>query len=243
MTSLFRDLHGAPRGPRGSVACIGAFDGLHLGHRALVRQAVARARELDADATVVSFDPLPREFFAKGDRPPRLMLPRAKIEGLRALGADVVGLLRFDAALAAMAAEAFVRELLIERLGVCEVWVGPGFRFGQGRRGDLALLQDIGVGAGFSAHEIAPVLLAGASALPVWVPKRTRPSGVVAATICPPPSPPSGPRSMTQSASAITSRSCSMTTTLWPPLTRRCNTRMSLSTSAMCRPTVGSSST
>ena len=161
MTSLFRDLHGAPRGPRGSVACIGAFDGLHLGHRALVRQAVARARELDADATVVSFDPLPREFFAKGDRPPRLMLPRAKIEGLRALGADVVGLLRFDAALAAMAAEAFVRELLVERLGVCEVWVGPGFRFGQGRRGDLALLQDIGVGAGFSAHEIAPVLLAG----------------------------------------------------------------------------------
>ena len=118
MTSLFRDLHGAPRGPRGSVACIGAFDGLHLGHRALVRQAVARARELDADAAVVSFDPLPREFFAKGDAPPRLMLPRAKIEGLRALNADVVGLLRFDAALAAMPADGFVRELLVARLGV-----------------------------------------------------------------------------------------------------------------------------
>jgi hypothetical protein len=73
--------------------------------------------------------------------------------------------------------------------------------------------------------------------------QRTTPSGVPAATMRPPALPPSGPRSMTQSASAITSRSCSITTTLWPPSTRRCSTRMSFSTSAMCRPTVGSSST
>ena len=161
MTSLFRDLHGAPRGPRGSVACIGAFDGLHLGHRALVRRALARARELDADATVVSFDPLPREFFARGDKPPRLMLPRAKFEGLRDLGVDAVGLLRFDAKLAAMPAQDFVRELLVERLRVREVWVGPGFRFGHARGGDLALLQRIGADAGFAAHAVEPVLFGG----------------------------------------------------------------------------------
>ena len=161
MTSLFRDLHGAPRGPRGSVACIGAFDGLHLGHRELVRRALARARELDADATVVSFDPLPREFFARGDKPPRLMLPRAKFEGLRDLGVDAVGLLRFDAKLAAMPAQDFVRELLVERLRVREVWVGPGFRFGHARGGDLALLQRIGADAGFAAHAIEPVLFGG----------------------------------------------------------------------------------
>ena len=161
MTSLFRDLHGAPRGPRGSVACIGAFDGLHLGHRALVRRALARARELDADATVVSFDPLPREFFARGDKPPRLMLPRAKFEGLRDLGVDAVGLLRFDATLAAMPAQDFVRELLVERLGVREVWVGPGFRFGHARGGDLALLQRIRADAGFAAHAVEPVLFGG----------------------------------------------------------------------------------
>ena len=161
MTSLFRDLHGAPRGPRGSVACIGAFDGLHLGHRELVRRALARARELDADATVVSFDPLPREFFARGDKPPRLMLPRAKFEGLRDLGVDAVGLLRFDATLAAMPAQDFVRELLVERLRVREVWVGPGFRFGHARGGDLALLQRIGADAGFAAHAIEPVLFGG----------------------------------------------------------------------------------
>ncbi|GAA5006869.1 bifunctional riboflavin kinase/FAD synthetase [Pseudoluteimonas lycopersici] len=161
MNPVFRDLHGAPGGPRGSVACIGAFDGLHLGHRALVRQAVARARELDADAVAVSFEPLPREFFAKDRKPPRLMLPRAKIEGLRDLGADVVGLLRFDAKLAAMPAEDFVRELLVERLGVREAWVGPGFRFGHGRAGDLALLQRMGADNGFAANEIAPVSLDG----------------------------------------------------------------------------------
>ena len=121
MTFLFRDLHGAPPGPRGSLACIGAFDGLHLGHRALVRQAVARARALEVGAVAVGFEPLPREFFARDAKPPRLMLPRAKIEGLRELGADAVGLLRFDAKLAAMPAEAFVRELLVERLGVREL--------------------------------------------------------------------------------------------------------------------------
>ena len=161
MNFLFRDLHGARIGPRGSVACIGAFDGLHLGHRALVRQAVARARELDAGAVAVGFEPLPREFFAKDGKPPRLMPTRAKIEGLRDLGVDAVGLLRFDAKLAAMPAEAFVRELLVERLGVREVWVGPGFRFGHGRAGDLASMQRMGIDEGFAANEIAPVLLDG----------------------------------------------------------------------------------
>jgi riboflavin kinase/FMN adenylyltransferase len=161
MNPVFRDLHGAPSGPRGSVACIGAFDGLHLGHRALVRQAVARARELDAVAIAVSFEPLPREFFAKDQKPPRLALPRAKGEGLRDLGMGAVGLLRFDAKLAAMPAEDFVRELLVERLSVREVWVGPGFRFGHGRAGDLALLQRLGAGNGFAANEIAPVSLDG----------------------------------------------------------------------------------
>jgi riboflavin kinase/FMN adenylyltransferase len=161
MTLLFRDLHGARIEPRGSVACIGAFDGLHLGHRALVRQGVARARELDTAAVAVSFEPLPREFFAKDQKPPRLMLPRAKIEGLRDLGVDAVGLLRFDAKLAAMPAEDFVRRVLVERLGIREAWVGPGFRFGHGRAGDLVLLQRMGAENNFAANEIAPVSLDG----------------------------------------------------------------------------------
>ena len=89
-----------------------------------------------------------------------------------------------------------------------------------------------------------PFAPAPASACPVWLARTcTSASGGAAATIVPPPTPPSGPRSMIQSASAITSRSCSITTTLCPASTSRCSTRISFATSAMCRPTVGSSST
>ncbi len=147
--------------PQGSVVCIGAFDGLHLGHRALVDRAVARARILGVPAVALSFEPLPREFFAGDVKPPRLLLPRAKLEGLYALGCDSVGLLRFDAKLAAMPAEAFVRDLLVERLSAREVWVGPDFRFGKARGGDIALLRTMGAELGFAASDIAPVLLDG----------------------------------------------------------------------------------
>ncbi len=161
MTFLFRDAAGGALCPQGSVVCIGAFDGLHPGHRALAGRAVERARALGVAAVALSFEPLPRELFAKGESPPRLMLPRAKVEGLRALGCDGVGLLRFDATLAAMSAEDFVRQVLVARLAVHEVWVGPGFHFGRGRAGDIALLRTLGEKCGFTAHEIAPVHVGG----------------------------------------------------------------------------------
>ncbi|MBD9376373.1 bifunctional riboflavin kinase/FAD synthetase [Pseudoxanthomonas sp. 22568] len=157
MSRLFRDVDGGPLGPRGSVVCIGAFDGLHGGHRALVRHTAARARALGVDAVALTFEPLPREFFARENPPPRLTLARAKVEGLRELGADTVGLLRFDAAMAAMSAEDFVRRMLVERLSAREVWIGPEFRFGHRRGGDLALLQAMGAELGFTANEIEAV--------------------------------------------------------------------------------------
>jgi riboflavin kinase/FMN adenylyltransferase len=157
MKRLFRDADGGPLAPHGSVVCIGAFDGLHLGHRALAGRAVARARELGMPAVALSFEPLPREFFARDAKPPRLMLARAKVEGLCSLGCHSVGLLRFDAKLASMPAEDFVREVLADRLSVREVWVGPEFRFGKGRTGDITLLQAMGADLGFTAHAIEPV--------------------------------------------------------------------------------------
>ena len=161
MKRLFRDAEGRAISPQGSVVCIGAFDGLHLGHRALVGRAVSRARALGLPAVALSFESLPREFFARDAKPPRLMLPRAKLEGLYDLGCDSVGLLRFNARLASMPAEDFVRDVLVKRLSAREVWVGPEFHFGKGRTGDLALLKKMGVELGFTAHEIEPVQLDG----------------------------------------------------------------------------------
>ena len=161
MSRLFRDVDGGLLSPHGSVVCIGAFDGLHSGHRALVRHAVARARALGVECVVVTFEPLPREFFSKDHPPPRLTLARAKVEGLLELGADRVGLLRFDAKLSAMSAEDFVRTLLVGRLAAREVWIGPEFRFGHRRSGDVALLQAMGSELGFSADAIAPVEVHG----------------------------------------------------------------------------------
>lgn len=161
MSKLFRDVEGKSLSPQGSVACIGAFDGLHLGHRALVGHVHRRARALGVAAVALSFEPLPREFFGGERAPPRLLLPRAKFEGLRELGMDVVGLLRFDAAMAAMSAEDFVGHVLVNRLAAREVWVGPEFRFGHGRRGDMAMLQALGAVHGFTAGSIEAVHAAG----------------------------------------------------------------------------------
>lgn len=161
MSRLFRDIAGGSLCAEGSVVCIGAFDGLHLGHQALVRHAVTRAQELRVEAAALSFEPLPREFFATASPPPRLGPVRAKFEGLRRLGADVVGLLRFDACMAAMSPEAFVDTVLVQRLRAREVWVGPGFRFGHRRAGDLATLQALGRTSGFIAGEIEPLVVDG----------------------------------------------------------------------------------
>jgi riboflavin kinase / FMN adenylyltransferase len=161
MSRLFRDVDGGLLCPQGSVVCIGAFDGLHLGHRALVRRAVGRARELGVAAVALSFEPLPREFFGRTAPAPRLTLPRAKAQGLFDLGVDVVGLLRFNARLASMPAESFVRDVLVRRLAAREVSVGPDFRFGKGRAGDIDTLHHVGMHSGFTAHEIEPVLVDG----------------------------------------------------------------------------------
>lgn len=143
------------------MVCIGAFDGLHRGHQALVRHAVSRARARGLPAIALTFDPLPREFFGRGSPPARLQSTRARIDGLFALGIDHVGLLRFDARLSAMPAEAFVRHVLRDHLRAAEVWVGPGFRFGNGRAGDIELLRSMGRESGFEAGDIAPVHVDG----------------------------------------------------------------------------------
>ncbi len=158
MITLSRDVAGACLTPRGSVVAVGAFDGLHRGHQALLAQVRERARALDVEPVVVSFEPLPRAYFSR-EPLPRLSSVREKLRGFDAAGMTQALLLRFNAALAAMTAEDFVRRVLVERLAAREVWVGGEFRFGHRRAGDVALLENLGETLGFVTRTMAPVTL------------------------------------------------------------------------------------
>lgn len=158
MSRLVRDVDGAPldlgRPTQRSVVCIGGFDGLHTGHQALVRHTLARARACAATPAAISFDPLPREYLLGDKAPPRIASARDRVERLRAMGVECIGLLRFDARMAAMSAEDFIERVLAKRWRALEVWVGEDFRFGHRRGGDLAMLQRLGPQYGFTAHAI-----------------------------------------------------------------------------------------
>ena len=157
---VFRDIAGACLAPAGSVATVGAFDGLHLGHKALLARVCERAEACGGMPVAVSFEPLPRAFFARHELP-RLGSRRDKVEGLLGAGMQRMLMLRFDAELAAMSAEDFVRRVLVERLAVREIHVGAGFRFGHKRAGDFDLLERMGRELGFEAVKTPPVLLDG----------------------------------------------------------------------------------
>ena len=161
MRMLFRDIAGDPVAARGSVVCIGAFDGVHLGHRAVLARMRERARALGVESVVTSFEPLPREFFAHGRPVARLTSVREKIEQFRQAQIDRALLLRFNAALAAMSAQEFVERVLVRRLNAREIWVGEGFRFGHARGGDVDLLQRLGREHGFTANALEPVVIEG----------------------------------------------------------------------------------
>jgi riboflavin kinase / FMN adenylyltransferase len=152
MNRLFRDVAGPCLASRGSVVCIGAFDGVHRGHRAVIDRVVARAKSLDAMPIAVTFAPIPRAYF--GTSVAQVTSAREKVELLIKAGIERVLLLRFDARLATMSAESFIEQIIVRRLAAKEVLVGEGFRFGHARAGDLAMLQRLGVGNGFQANAV-----------------------------------------------------------------------------------------
>jgi riboflavin kinase/FMN adenylyltransferase len=156
MFKVFRDAAGSCLAPGGSVLAVGAFDGLHRGHAALLRRVRERAVARGLIPAVVSFEPLPRAFFSRA-RLPRLSSLREKLCGFRDAGIELLLLLRFNAALAAMGAEDFVREVIVRRMNAREVWVGADFRFGHRRAGDVALLQKLGKELGFEVHTLEAV--------------------------------------------------------------------------------------
>jgi len=160
MMKLSRDVAGPCLASGGSVVAVGAFDGLHRGHQALLNEVRERAQALGCTPIVVSFEPLPRAFFSK-EPVPRLSSVREKLLGFAAAGMERTLLMRFNRALTAMSAEDFIQRVLVERLNVREVWVGADFRFGHQRAGDVAMLERVGAARGFAARTMPAVLLDG----------------------------------------------------------------------------------
>jgi riboflavin kinase / FMN adenylyltransferase len=133
---------GFPGVAEGHVALtVGNFDGVHRGHQAMLTRLTEAAEDLDLPSAVLTFDPHPREFFARDSAPPRLSSIRGKLDQFLAAGVARVYVARFNAELAAMSAGDFIERVLVRRLGIRWVLVGDDFRFGRGRTGDLALLR------------------------------------------------------------------------------------------------------
>jgi riboflavin kinase / FMN adenylyltransferase len=151
---LIRGLYNIKSAHRGCVATLGNFDGVHLGHRQILDRLLQQARELKLPATVITTEPLPREFFAPHDSPPRLMRLREKLELLAATGIDRVLCLRFDRHLAAVRAECFVQDILVKALGVRAMVIGDDLKFGHQRRGDHMLLERMGRACGFKVQRL-----------------------------------------------------------------------------------------
>lgn len=145
----------------GGVVTLGSFDGVHLGHQALVRATVTLARRLGVPAIMLSFEPLPREYLQPQAPPARLTNLRERWRVLQGMGLDALVLLRFGEALRQMTGNEFL-ELLTKRLAVRGVVVGHDFRFGRGGEANAEFLQVAGREAGFSVEVVSPVETEGA---------------------------------------------------------------------------------
>ena len=132
------------RATSSTVLTIGNFDGVHLGHRALLDELKAKARALALPATVLTFEPHPRELFAPDQAPARLASMRDKLELLAECGVDRVHVCRFDRKLASLTAEQFIEQILVCGLSVRHLIIGDDFRFGKARGGDFVMLQKAG---------------------------------------------------------------------------------------------------
>jgi len=151
----------APRPASPVALAIGNFDGVHRGHQELVRVARARGAAVGAPGGVLTFTPHPARVFAPALAPPLIVSLERRLELLGLAGAELAIVEAFTPALAAVEPEAFVREVLVDRLGAREIVVGYDFTFGRDRRGTPALLRDLGASLGLGVTIVPPVTIDG----------------------------------------------------------------------------------
>ena len=158
---LVRGIHNLRPRHRGCVATIGTFDGVHRGHQHVLEALRRRADELALPATVITFEPTPREYFQGADAPARLTRLREKVQALARYGVDRVVCLRFDAKLSSISARSFEEDLLATRLGVRHMVVGHDFRYARRREGTIETLRTAGARLGFAVEEVPPFEIDG----------------------------------------------------------------------------------
>jgi len=144
-----------------TVLTIGNFDGVHLGHQAMLARLVEYARKVALPAAVMTFEPHPREFFAADSAPARLTSLREKLVLLAAAGVDRAYVCRFNAPFAALTAQDFIERILVRGLSVRHIIIGDDFRFGRGRAGDFEMLGQAGAKHSFGLEAMGTVAVAG----------------------------------------------------------------------------------
>jgi riboflavin kinase / FMN adenylyltransferase len=159
---LFRTFASLRRTPPATprAVAIGVFDGLHIGHQAILERARGAARELGGSSLVLTFEPTPKEFFSPTTAPPRLTRFRERFELLQALGIDELFCAKFDA-VRELTPRAFIDDLLVGDLRARHVVVGDDFRFGADRTGTVAELRAFGARHGLVVTEVPPVFCKG----------------------------------------------------------------------------------
>ncbi len=146
---------------RGSVLTIGGYDGIHVGHQALLGRVRDEAAERQLPGLVMSFEPLPKEYFRASNPPARLTRFRERFSEFERLGMDGFFCPRFDSAMAAIGVNAFIDELLVDTLGVRHLVIGDDFRFGHKARGGVDDLISAGTKHGFSVEQVGSVFVGG----------------------------------------------------------------------------------
>ena len=145
----------------GCVLTIGNFDGLHLGHQAVIKKLAERGRVLGLSVVVMTFEPQPLEYFLGENAPSRLMRLREKVIRFSKLPVDDLLILRFNQYFANCDAEQFIESVLVKKLNVKHLVIGDDFHFGKARRGTMLMLKEKGNSFGFNVEDTGSFLVAG----------------------------------------------------------------------------------
>jgi riboflavin kinase/FMN adenylyltransferase len=150
---VYRGIQCLPAFPKGSVATIGNFDGVHCGHQLIIRQMLDAAERFGIPAVVMLFEPQPREFFEKDKAPPRLMTLREKLLALADQGVENALCVPFNQSFRSLTGVQFIKDVLLAALAIRHLVIGDDFRFGCDRAGDFAMLQQWGLKHGFQVEQ------------------------------------------------------------------------------------------